>query len=102
MSGIPGAEKYRAEGTFDEEKVTAHVDLHTVDDIDIDPVTHEILQHKFTQLVEEMGSTIQNVSGSVAATDALDFQTSLSDERGELIAIGPYISTMAAIISPGR
>jgi len=97
MSGIPGAEKYRAEGTFDEEKVTAHVDLHTVDDVDIDPVTHEILQHKSTQLVEEMGSTIQNVSGSVAATDALDFQTSLSDERGELIAIGPYISTMAAI-----
>jgi N-methylhydantoinase B len=97
MAAIPGSEKYDAKGEFDEAAVIEHIDLHTVDEVNIDPVTHEILQNKFTQLAEEMGSTIQNVSGSVAVTDALDFQTSLGDERGDLIAIGPYISTMAAI-----
>jgi len=97
MTSIPGSEKYRAHGELDEEVVRSNVDLHTVDSVDIDPVTHEILQNKFSQIVEEMGSTIQNVSGSVATTDALDFMTTLGDERGELVAIGPYISIMAAI-----
>jgi N-methylhydantoinase B len=97
MSTIPGAEKYRANGDLDEQKLTSHVDLHSVDEVDIDPVTHEILQHKFTQLVEEMGSTIKNVSGSVAVTDALDFQTSLGTELGDLISIGPYISTFTSV-----
>ncbi len=98
MSSIPGADKFDAAGELDEQTLAEHVDLHTVESVDIDPVTHEILQHKFTQLVEEMGSTIENVSGSVAVTDALDFQTSLANERGEVMEIGPYISTFTSVM----
>lgn len=98
MSAIPNSEKFVSDGKIDLEAVRDVIDFHTVDDTDIDPVTFEILQHKFSQLVEEMGSTIKNVSGSVVATDANDFQTTISDETGDLVEIGPYIFIQAAVI----
>ena len=98
MSTVPNSDRFVSDGKLDIEAVAEHVDFHSVDDTDIDPVTFEILQHKFSQLVEEMGSTIKNVSGSVVATDANDFQTTISDETGDLIEICPTLFIQAAVI----
>jgi len=89
---ISGSEKFEAPLEIqDLDEVKRHVDLHEVDDTDVDPVTFEVLSHRFSQLTEEMGSTVKNVSGSVVATDANDFQTTVGDEKGNLVEIGPYM-----------
>jgi N-methylhydantoinase B len=56
----------------------------------LDPVTFEIISHKFAQLTTELATTIQRTSGSVIVNEAGDFNVSLADELGQLFNVGDY------------
>jgi N-methylhydantoinase B len=58
---------------------------------ELDPVTFEIISHKFAQLTTELGTTMQRTSGSVIVNEAGDFNVSLADELGQLFNIGTNV-----------
>jgi N-methylhydantoinase B len=59
-------------------------------DIDVDPITFEVIRHQIYSVNEEQGLTIVKVSGSPVATFAHDFATSILSPRGEAVYFGPY------------
>lgn len=56
--------------------------------VTLDPVTFEVISHKFTQLISEQVTTLQRTSGSVVVTEASDFAVTLADGKGSVFAIG--------------
>ena len=61
-----------------------------------DPTTFEVLRHRLWQINDEQGKTLLNMSGSQIATEANDFNVGISDEKGNLIVVGPYILVQMA------
>src|SRR6056297_1390070 len=98
MSQIPGAEKYTAAVSFDEQSVASDLSFHTVpDDFELDKVTFEVLRHRLGQINDEQGTTLKKVSGSPIVTDAYDFNVTIGDERGEPVSFGPYVMFHASV-----
>ena len=56
----------------------------------VDPVTYEILRHRMLMVTLEMGETMRKMSGSLIVTEINDFETSITDEIGDAIYLGPY------------
>jgi N-methylhydantoinase B len=54
----------------------------------LDPITFEVLRHKFWQTAEEMGIILVQASSSPVVTEVQDFATVLFDARGNLVAMG--------------
>jgi len=97
MSQIPGANKYTATQTLDEDRISG-VDFHEVpEDFELDKVTFEILRHRLGQINDEQGTTLKRVSGSPIVTDAYDFNVTIGDERGETVSFGPYVMFHASV-----
>ena len=61
----------------------------------IDPVTFEILRHRFTTLVEEGALVLKNVSGSPSVAHSHDCNVALLTHEGEGVVIGPNIVSHA-------
>jgi N-methylhydantoinase B len=57
---------------------------------DINPITFEVIAHKFTQLTEEIATTLQRTSGSVVVTEGMDFGVVLADARGAVFSVGDF------------
>jgi N-methylhydantoinase B len=57
----------------------------------IDPVTFEVLRHKFWQVAEEMGVILVQASSSPVVTEVQDFATVLFDAAGNLVAMGSNV-----------
>ena len=57
---------------------------------DVDPITFEVIAHKFTQLTEEIASTLQRTSGSVVVTEGMDFGVVLADPSGAIFSVGDF------------
>jgi N-methylhydantoinase B len=55
---------------------------------ELDPITFEVLRHKFWQAAEEMGIILVQASSSPVVTEVQDFATVLFDARGNLVAMG--------------
>lgn len=100
MTWVVGAERFYA--SIDEGAPTpeAHgLVLHRLTALPkVDIVTYEVISHRFSQICEEMGSTIRRVSGSPVATEATDFSTALSDEIGAGFIMGPYVVYHAVVL----
>ncbi|MBT6612356.1 MAG: hydantoinase B/oxoprolinase family protein, partial [Deltaproteobacteria bacterium] len=74
-------------------RMSSKLKLHTVDDEfieNIDLVIYEILRHRILMVTQEMGETMRKMSGSMVVTEINDFETSITDEIGEAIYMGPY------------
>jgi len=98
MSQIPGADKYTATVTLDEDRVSSDIDFHEVPaEFDLDKVTFEILRHRLGQINDEQGTTLKKVSGSPIVTDANDFNVTIGDEHGETVSFGPYVMYHASV-----
>lgn len=98
MSQIPGATKYTATVSLDEDRISPDLTFHEVPDgFDLDPVTFEILRHRLGQINDEQGTTLKKVSGSPIVTDANDFNVTIGDERGETVSFGPYVMYHASV-----
>lgn len=65
----------------------------------VDPITFEILRHRFWAINNEAASTVRLVSGSSVATEANDMNTALMDAAGETVAIGYYSLAKASTLS---
>jgi len=61
----------------------------------IDPVTFEILRHRFATLVEEGALVLKNVSGSPSVAHSHDCNVALLTREGEGVVIGPNIVSHA-------
>jgi N-methylhydantoinase B len=98
MSQIPGAEKYTATQTLDEDSISPEISFHEVPEgVELDKVTFEILRHRLGQINDEQGTTLKRVSGSPIVTDAYDFNVTIGDERGETVSFGPYVMYHASV-----
>ena len=62
------------------------------DDVQLDPVTFEILSSRLSAINDEAAMTMRLVSGSPVANEAYDMNVGLMDADGECFAIGMYIT----------
>ena len=63
----------------------------------IDPITYEVVRHNLWNINEELGMTIQRISGSPVAMYAFDLNSSIFTEDGEFIYYGPYQLYMSGV-----
>ena len=82
-------------------KATLDIDprltLHTDWTDKIDPITYEVVRHNLWTVNEELGMTIQRISGSPVAMYAFDLNSSIFTEDGEFIYYGPYQLYMSGV-----
>ena len=71
--------------------------LHTDWTDKIDPITYEVVRHNLWTVNEELGMTIQRISGSPVAMYAFDLNSSIFTEDGEFIYYGPYQLYMSGV-----
>ena len=64
----------------------------------IDPVTFEVIWHRLLDTTEEMGIKYMRTSGSPVLVGAYDASTGITLPDGELVAMGPYITTQAHVL----
>jgi N-methylhydantoinase B len=63
----------------------------------IDPITYEVIRHNLWNINEELGMTIQRISGSPVAMYAFDLNSSIFTEDGEFVYYGPYQLYMSGV-----
>src|SRR3989304_3063104 len=61
----------------------------------IDPATFEVVWHRLLDVTEEMGIKYMRTSGSPVLVGAYDASTGITLPDGQLVAMGPYITTQA-------
>ena len=64
----------------------------------MDPVTFEVILHRILDIAEEMGIKYMATSGSPILVGAYDAATGIALPNGDLVAIGPYITTQANVL----
>lgn len=65
--------------------------------VKVDPITYEIISHRFTHVGLTMGETLKKVSGTIVTAEANDMSTFITLEDGAPAFIGPYVILHAAI-----
>ena len=95
---IAGSERFHSDGRRpDLAAISPKLKLFpTRSDLEVDPITLEVVAHKLWQINDEQGQALKKVSGSPVATDANDFNVVLCDELGDIVNIGPYYLPHAA------
>lgn len=63
----------------------------TTDNIKIDPVLLSIFSHRFMDIAEQMGNSLQRTSVSVNVKERLDFSCAMFDSEGNLVANAPHL-----------
>jgi len=71
--------------------------LHSEYDMDLDPVTFEVVRHGMWNINEEHGGTIQRISGSPVAMYALDLNPTIMTEDAEFVYVGPFMQYMSGV-----
>jgi N-methylhydantoinase B len=69
--------------------VDPSVEFSDDEDVELDPITYEVIRSKFWDLNWDHQEAIRRTSGSVVVTMAFDFNTSLQTERGDGVVFGP-------------
>lgn len=64
----------------------------------VDPVTFEVVWHQLLDITEQMGIKYMRTSGSPVLVGAYDAATAITLPSGELVAMGPYITTQAHVM----
>ncbi|MPZ63317.1 MAG: hypothetical protein GEU93_18935 [Propionibacteriales bacterium] len=64
----------------------------------IDPVRFEVVWHRLLDITEEMGIKYMRTSGSPILVGAYDASTGITLPDGQLVAMGPYITTQAHVL----
>ena len=78
-------------------RIDPSVQLHGDFDLDLDPVTYQVLRNRFWSINLDHSDTIRRVSGSPVIVYMDDFNTALLTETGDLLMAGPSIQWFAAI-----
>jgi len=69
--------------------------LHKGKDVQLDPITYEVIRNGLCNVNDEHGRTIEKISGSPFATDAHDFNSIILTEDGEPVFFGPHAQFFA-------
>jgi N-methylhydantoinase B len=64
-----------------------------------DPVTFEVIWHRLLDITEEMGIKYMRTSGSPILVGGYDASTGISLPDGQIVAIGPYITTQGTVLA---
>src|SRR5690606_12433318 len=64
----------------------------------MDPVLFEVVWHRILDITEEMGIKYMRTSGSPVLVGAYDAATGVTLPDGQLVAMGPYITTQAHVL----
>lgn len=67
------------------------LELHDEFDVDVDPVTYQVLRSRFWNMNLDHSDTIKRVSGSPLIVYMDDFNTSLLTENGDNVVCGPSV-----------
>ena len=78
-------------------RLPPEVRLHSEFDLDIDPVTYQVLRNRFWSINLDHSDTIRRVSGSPVIVYMDDFNTALLTETADLLMAGPSIQWFAAL-----
>lgn len=65
----------------------------------VDPITFEILRHRFWAINTEAATTVRLVSGSPVATEAQDMNTGLMNAQGDVFMVAPLSMAKATTMS---
>ncbi len=72
--------------------------LHDEANLEVDPITYQVLRSRFWHKNLEHGDVIQRVSGSVPVVYSRDYATAILTETGDVVTISPtivFFSTLA-------
>jgi N-methylhydantoinase B len=71
-------------------------------DLDIDPITFEVVRNKLAAITEEQAITLKSVSGSAIVVHATDFNNGTYLSDGSIVTMGPQVlfhtGTMSTVI----
>lgn len=71
-------------------------------DVQVDPITFEVVRNRLTAITEEQAIALQSVSGSPVVTDATDFNVGIYLRDGSIVTMGPQVlfhsGSMASIV----
>lgn len=97
---VPGSERFETVDKAPSElEISAKLPLFEASqEVDLDPISYEVISHKLIQVNDELAATIKKVSGSSVVTEAYDFNVALGDQYGDLFAVGSYISVHATTL----
>jgi N-methylhydantoinase B len=65
----------------------------------LDAVTFEVIWHRLLDITEEMGIKYMRTSGSPILVGGYDASTGISLPDGQIVAIGPYITTQGTVLA---
>ncbi|OBA23088.1 Hydantoinase B multi-domain protein [Metschnikowia bicuspidata var. bicuspidata NRRL YB-4993] len=65
----------------------------------VDPVLLSIFGHRFMDIAEQMGASLQKTSVSVNVKERLDFSCALFDKAGNLVANAPHVPVHLGLMS---
>jgi N-methylhydantoinase B len=71
--------------------------LHREADLDIDPITYQVLRSRFWHKNLEHGDVIQRVSGSAPVVYSRDYATAICTEEGDVVVVSPTIQFFSAL-----
>lgn len=97
---IPGSARYESQAKLREDlEIDPDLPIFTVPEGTVnDPVSYAVISNKLTQINDEAGATTRKVSGSIIVTEAYDFNTALTDARGDVFGLGPYMSIHGTVV----
>jgi N-methylhydantoinase B len=78
-------------------RISPRLALHTDFDLDLDPITYQVLRNRFWSINLDHSDTIRRVSGSPVIVYMDDFNTALLTENADLFMCGPSIQWFAAL-----
>jgi N-methylhydantoinase B len=82
-------------------RIDPSLEFHQEADLDVDPITYQVLRSRFWHKNLEHGDVIQRVSGSVPVVYSRDYATSILTETGDVVVISPtiqFFSTLGDVI----
>lgn len=74
------------------------IELDRIADIELSPITYEVIRNRLIGITEEMRVALQSVSGSPTVTEASDFFTGLFLPDGSFASMGFQVSFQAPVV----
>src|SRR5215212_4692214 len=78
-------------------RIDPSLELHRESDLDIDPITYQVLRSRFWHKNLEHGDVIQRVSGSAPVVYSRDYATAICTEEGDVVVVSPTIQFFSAL-----
>ena len=78
-------------------RIDPSLELHREADLDLDPITYQVLRSRFWHKNLEHGDVIQRVSGSAPVVYSRDYATAICTEEGDVVVVSPTIQFFSAL-----